>query len=71
MVKIQYQIKDGFRIDLYGDWSPRAEQSALKAYYAKNKKDFVVGYSFRVQGITMIVTKITDKQKPDVVFSGG
>jgi hypothetical protein len=71
MVKISFTVVSGVRHDtLYDDWSTRPTDSALENYYIKNKKDFVVGYVFTVQGITMKVTKISEKIMPKVHFSG-
>jgi hypothetical protein len=69
-MKVHYNIQSGVRSCPGGDWSHRASPEALDAFYIANKKNFSVGYSFTVQGITMIVTKITEKQKPGVIFTG-
>jgi hypothetical protein len=71
MVKISFTVLGGGRHDtMYNEWSLRPSASGFDSYYAKHKKDFVVGYIFTVDGITMQVKKIEDKSKPRVVFSG-
>lgn len=71
MVKISYDVLGGVRHDtLYNQWSIRPTKYALETYYEKNKKDFVVGYVFTLQGLTMKVTKIQEKSVQKVHFSG-
>jgi hypothetical protein len=71
MVKISYTVLSGARHDtLYNQWSLSPTKYALESYYTKHKKDFVVGYVFTLQGLTMKVTKIQEKSVPKVYFSG-
>lgn len=69
MVKISYTVLSGARHDtLYNHWSLSPTKYALETYYERNKKDFVVGYVFTLQGL-MKVTKIQEKSLLKVYFS--
>lgn len=50
------------------DWSTKPTNEALLIYYKSHAKEFCVGYEFVVQGITLVVKHISEKQKTGIYF---
>ncbi len=68
-MKIVCKILSGIRYFYDGDFSESACPYAVMEYYSENKSRFSVGYCFVVDGITLKVTSITEKQNQKVRFS--
>jgi len=50
-------------------YTPRKE--LLQQHFMKNKKNYQSGYTFILQGFTITVTEITEKQNPELKFVFG
>lgn len=67
-MKISLRYLGGVR-STSGDWSLSPSTNAMEAYYKDHKSAFKKDAVITVQGITMKVVSITEKQKPNIVFS--